>query len=121
VIKQIVIVSDGAAVHKILPDKVNDYVYSPNVQVTWNSCRIKYYLQIMPDNNVANPAAGYGYDKVLLEWDPMTKQITRLGSYTASRTWRRAGRRISTSFSIEITANEGPGRYQVRALVVCLP
>jgi hypothetical protein len=60
---------------------VGDHAYAPNLDVNWNNCRIKYYLKVGPDNNVANPAAGYGMDRVLIEWNPKTKKFTKIGHY----------------------------------------
>jgi hypothetical protein len=88
-VKKIAIVSDGAEVASIYPDSVGDYTWSPDVSVNWHNCRIKYYLKVDPDNGVANPAAGYGYDRVLVEWDPDDKEFTKIGYYVVTG-WNEA-------------------------------
>jgi hypothetical protein len=80
-IKKIAVMSDGAEAGAVYPDAVGDHAYAPNLDVNWNNCRIKYYLKVGPDNNVANPAAGYGMDRVFIEWNPKTKKFTKIGHY----------------------------------------
>ncbi len=89
-IKKIVIVSDGAEVGEpVYPDAVNDFAYAPNVAVNWDDCLIKYYLKVGPEHEAANPAAGYGYDRVLVVWNPKTKEFVKLGYYVVTG-WNEA-------------------------------
>ena len=76
-IKKIVILSDGVEVcEPLYPDVKDSYAFAPNVQVNWDDCLIKYYLKVMPDDGASNPAAGYHYDRVLILFNPKTKQLT---------------------------------------------
>ncbi|MFZ5974991.1 MAG: carboxypeptidase regulatory-like domain-containing protein [Bacillota bacterium] len=83
-IKKIAIMSDGAEVGVVYPNAVGNYAYSPDTSVNWSNCRIKYYIKVDPDNGVVNPAAGYGKDRVLVEWDPKEKKFTKIGSYVVT-------------------------------------
>ncbi len=75
-VKKISVISDGKEVgDPVYPDAIGDYAYAPNVQVNWDNCLIKYYLKVEPEHEVTNPAAGYGYDRVLVVWNPKTKKI----------------------------------------------
>jgi len=51
------------------------YAFAPNVHVNWDDCLIKYYLKVMPDDGATNPAAGYHFDRVLILFNPKTKQL----------------------------------------------
>lgn len=81
-IKKVSVVSDGVEVFEKYPDTSGDYAYVPNKAVNWENCRIKYYLKVGPANGAANPAAGYHYDQVLIEWDPNLSEFTKIGNYS---------------------------------------
>jgi hypothetical protein len=58
--------------------------------VDWDNCRVKFYLKVGPDNGVPNPAAGYGCDRVLVEWDPKSLKFTLKGHYLVTG-WDEGG------------------------------
>ncbi|HOP12123.1 MAG TPA: carboxypeptidase regulatory-like domain-containing protein [Oscillospiraceae bacterium] len=76
-IKKIVILSDGIEVcDPVYPNLPGSYAFAPDVQVNWDNCLIKYYLRVVPDDGVSNPASGYHYDCVLILFNPKTKELT---------------------------------------------
>ena len=81
-IKKVSIISDGVEVFSRYPETSGDYAYVPNQGVNWENCRIKYYLKVGTDNGITNPAAGYHYDQVLIEWDPNLSEFTKIGFYS---------------------------------------
>lgn len=83
-VKKISVVSDGKEVAAAYPDVKGTYTWEPNCEVNWDKCRIKYYFKVDPDSDAANPAAGYGDDRVLVEWDPKTNTFTKIGHYIVS-------------------------------------
>ncbi|MEI6603206.1 MAG: carboxypeptidase regulatory-like domain-containing protein [Clostridia bacterium] len=80
-IRKVVIISDDEVLDSIYCDVTKNYSYSPNKLINWENCKVKLYLKIDPDNGVANPAAGYGKDRVLVEWNPKTNTFIKLGNY----------------------------------------
>ena len=80
-IKKVAVLSDGAEVFGTYPDAVGSYTGAPGMEVNWDNCRIKLYLKVEADNGVVNPAAGYGCDRVLVEWDPKSRAFTLTGYY----------------------------------------
>ena len=93
-IKKVSIVSDGVEVFSRYPDTSGDYAYVPNQGVNWENCRIKYYLKVGPADGSANPAAGYHYDQVLVEWDPNQSEFTKIGNYSVVGWDGNAGHQI---------------------------
>jgi hypothetical protein len=61
------------------------YAYAPDVQVSWDDCLIKYYLNVLPDGTGLNPAKGYHYDQVLILFNPKTKETTITNYLTNGR------------------------------------
>lgn len=95
-VKKISVISDGAEVFQTYPDQVNDFACSPGVVVNPDNCRIKYYLSTVSENDSVNPAAGYGCDHVLIEWDPKEKEFTKIGNYTPTGWDENEGHQIFT-------------------------
>jgi hypothetical protein len=83
-IKKIALMSDGVEIAAVYPNKTGKCSWAPNELVNWADCKIKLYLKIDPDNGVTNPAAGYGKDKVLIEWNPATKTFDKIGNYVVT-------------------------------------
>jgi hypothetical protein len=83
-VKKIALISEGEEIAAIYPDAVGQYTWAPNKLVNLDNCKIKLYLKVDPDNGVVNPAAGYGKDRVLIEWNPKTKAFTKIGNYVVT-------------------------------------
>ena len=80
-VKKVAVLSGGAEVFGVYPDVMGSFTCAPGTEVDWDNCRVKFYLKVEPDNGVPNPAAGYGFDRVLVEWDPKSLKFTLKGHY----------------------------------------
>lgn len=80
-IKEVVIMSDGVEIDSVYSDVTGSYAYDPNKLINWDDCKIKFYLKVGPDNNITNPAAGYGKDRVLIIWNPKSNTFEKMGNY----------------------------------------
>ena len=93
-IKKVAVLSGGAEVFGVYPDAVGSYTSAPGMEVNWDNCRVKLYLKVEADNGVVNPAAGYGCDRVLVEWDPKSRAFTLTGYYLVTGWDEGAGHEI---------------------------
>jgi len=93
-IKKVAVLSGGAEVFGVYPDAVGSYASAPGMEVNWDNCRVKLYLKVEADNGVVNPAAGYGCDRVLVEWDPKSRAFTLTGYYLVTGWDEGAGHEI---------------------------
>jgi len=80
-IKKIAIMSNGLEVDALYPDAIEDKSWSPNALANWPTAQIKFYLKTDTSNGMANPAAGYNYDRVLIVWDLATNSFVKIGNY----------------------------------------
>ncbi|MEQ8174859.1 MAG: carboxypeptidase regulatory-like domain-containing protein [Syntrophomonadaceae bacterium] len=80
-VKKMVVVSEGQEVAVVYPNVNGSYFWSPDAEVNWDKCRIKYYLKVDPDFDAVNPIAGYNSDGILVEWDPKQNKFTKIGHY----------------------------------------
>lgn len=80
-VKKMAVVSEGQEVAVVYPNTKGNYNWSPNTEIDWDKCLIKYYLKIGPDFDAANPAAGFNCDGILIEWSPKSNKFTKIGHY----------------------------------------